>query len=1013
MKQFQSFRLDTNDECLWREGQRLALTRKAFAVLNYLVEQAGRVVTKEELMEAVWPETFVQEEILKTYVRMLRKTLGDNAQHPLFIETQQGRGYRFIAEVAEETSGETSGEQVGADSHAHHLFDREDDWRQLQAWYEKARSGERQIIFITGEAGIGKTALTEAFLARTAAQAQVRIASAQCIESYREQEAYYPILEALGRLCRGPRRDEMVALLAKYAPTWLVQFPALVTPAHRATLQREILGATRERMQRELCEALEALTAETPLLLVLEDLHWADYSTVDLVATLARRQEPARLMLLATYRPVEIILAQHPLKQLKQELQIRHRCEELALELLSEAAVTEYLAARFPGHSFPAKFSGLIYRQTEGNPLFVVTVVDYLLGHDLLREASETHIWQLKVTLDQVSSAVPKSLQQIIERQFERLTVDEREWLNVASVVGYEFTAFAVAGGGQDQASVEDCCDRLAQRQLLLRAVGLVELPDGSVSGVYQFTHSLYREVLYRLCSQAAKVRFHLRIGQALEQLWNGNRAEIASELARHFQAGRDYARAVQYLRLAAENDVRRCAYREAVAILETALEAAAKLPEATRGQAELEVLEQLAGVHNNLGDKSKAMELYETLVERASALEQHDVEVRALICLSDVMKWFDGPRAVELCDRAARISGRLDNELLRIETEARLSYLHIAAFGWRRDLADTISERLERLRRAGDPKRFASIASLYGFVQLVSGDYEGAERSAAEALPLLVQAGDAVTYTVSYSDRGRALMKLGRVGDALRMFRELLALVDRNGDRLSSALGRIVLAMIHCEAFDFAGASALCQINVPLVRATQVKLAMQRSLLTIGVAEMGLGNYDRALEALLEMRALYEDTAAPLAWYWRIYMHGALSELWLARGDVAAARQEAEWFRELSDRNADQAWQARARQTSARVALGGGDWARAGREITEALALIEGRIAPLAAWRIYETAAELYEQMDRSDQAEHYLQLRNATLRGLADSLAEDEPLRQSILDAISKRAPQIAASH
>jgi predicted ATPase/DNA-binding winged helix-turn-helix (wHTH) protein len=628
MKQFHSFRLDTNDECLWREGQRLALTRKAFAVLNYLVEQAGHLVTKEELMEAVWPETFVQEEILKTYVRKLRQTLGDNAQYPLFIETHQGRGYRFIAEVAEETLYKP----VDADSYAPHLFDREDEWRQLQAWYEKARNGERQIIFISGEAGIGKTALTEAFLSRTAAQGQVRTATAQCVASYREQEPYYPILEALGRLCRGPGSDHMVELLAKYAPTWLVQFPALVTPALRQTLQLEIIGATGGRMLRELCEFLEALTVETPLLLVLEDLHWADYSTVDLISALARRLEPARLMLLATYRPVEIILAQHPLKQLKHELQIRHRCEELPLELLTEAAVTEYLAARFTGHPFPANLSGLIYRQTEGNPLFVVTLADDLQRHNLLREESKTHTWELKVTLDQFSSAVPKSLQQIIEGQFEQLTSDERAWLDVASVAGSEFNAFGVAGGSLDQARVEDCCDGLARRQLLVRNVGLVELPDGSVSGVYQFTHSLYREVLYRGCSQAAKVRFHQRIGQALEQLWSGDRVEMASELARHFQEGRDYARAVRYLRLAAENATHRCAYREAVAILERALEAADKLPEATRREAELAVLEQLAEVQNNLDDKAKAKGLHEALVERPSAVGQHEVEARGLV---------------------------------------------------------------------------------------------------------------------------------------------------------------------------------------------------------------------------------------------------------------------------------------------------------------------------------------------------------------------------------------------
>jgi DNA-binding winged helix-turn-helix (wHTH) protein len=258
MKQFQTFRLDTNDECLWREGQRLALTRKAFGVLNYLVEQAGHLVTKEELMEAVWPETFVQEEILKTYVRKLRQTLGDSAQHPLFIETQQGRGYRFIAEVAEETFDEP----VDAETRAPHLLDRENEWRQLQGWYEKSQTGERQIIFVSGEAGIGKTALTEAFLSRTAALSQVRTASAQCVASYREQEPYYPILEALGRLCCGPGGDLMSSCWRSMRQPGSCNFH----PSHPAPrpAARNAPGA-RAGGARELCEALEAFTGNTTL----------------------------------------------------------------------------------------------------------------------------------------------------------------------------------------------------------------------------------------------------------------------------------------------------------------------------------------------------------------------------------------------------------------------------------------------------------------------------------------------------------------------------------------------------------------------------------------------------------------------------------------------------------------------------------------------------------------------------------------------------------------------------
>src|SRR5262249_51182285 len=132
--------------------------------------------------------------------------------------------------------------------------------------------------------------------------AEIRIARGQCIEGYGSKEAYYPVLEALSGLCRGEGGDVIVEILAAQAPTWLVQFPALLTPDHGEILQREVLGATRERMLREIGDALEAIASRHPLLVVLEDLQWVDYSTVDLISVLARRRTAAKVMVVGTYR---------------------------------------------------------------------------------------------------------------------------------------------------------------------------------------------------------------------------------------------------------------------------------------------------------------------------------------------------------------------------------------------------------------------------------------------------------------------------------------------------------------------------------------------------------------------------------------------------------------------------------------------------------------------------------------------------------------------------------------
>src|SRR5713101_2397134 len=291
MKEFPPFRLDTVNQCLSRSDgvaeERILLAPKAFAVLRYLVEHPGRLVSHDELLGALWPKTYVQPEVLKSHIAAIRAVLGDDARKPMFIETLSRRGYRFIAPVTEGTAARRtlpSGPGKGR-------VGRDGPLAELHQCLGRMSNSERQIVFVTGEPGIGKTAMAVAFIDRAAGEVpDARIARGQCIEGYGSKEAYYPMLEALGGLCRGEGGDAIVQTLAAQAPTWLVQFPALLTPDHGETLRREVLGATRERMLREIGDALETIASRSPLVFVFEDLQWVDYSTVDLISVLARRR---------------------------------------------------------------------------------------------------------------------------------------------------------------------------------------------------------------------------------------------------------------------------------------------------------------------------------------------------------------------------------------------------------------------------------------------------------------------------------------------------------------------------------------------------------------------------------------------------------------------------------------------------------------------------------------------------------------------------------------------------
>src|SRR5262249_3083970 len=155
----------------------------------------------------------------------------------------------------------------------------------------------------------------------------VGIGHGQCIDHYGAGEAYLPLFSVLGQLCREPGGKQLVHLLSQHAPTWLIQMPALLTDEELTALQRKTTGATKDRMLRELAEALEVVTAKRPLVLVLEDLHWSDPSTLDFLTIVARQREPARLLVIGTYRPSEVFASGHPLRTVIQELLGHRQCQ--------------------------------------------------------------------------------------------------------------------------------------------------------------------------------------------------------------------------------------------------------------------------------------------------------------------------------------------------------------------------------------------------------------------------------------------------------------------------------------------------------------------------------------------------------------------------------------------------------------------------------------------------------------------------------------------------------------
>jgi len=1000
MKAFGYFRLDTLDQCLWREDVRIALTPKVFAVLRHLVDHPGRLVTQEELLDAIWPETYVQPEILRKYILELRKVLGDDPKSPRFIETLPKRGYRFLAAMEESPLAHAPAGVPGP-------VGRDGELTALDGHLRMALHSQRRLVLVTGEAGVGKSTLLDAFEQRLAGHDGMRIARGQCVEGFGGKEAYYPVLEAFGQLIRSPTAEGIIRILASQAPTWLIQFPSLLKAEQREALQREILGATRERMVREICEALELLTATDPLALVLEDLHWADPSTLDLISALARRRGPCKLLVLGTYRPVDVILLQSPLKALRQDLVLHKLCFEIALERLTERDVAGYLATEFPG-KLPAGLAELVYRHSEGNPLFMTAIVSDLLKSGLLIQEEES--WQLTAPLEQIVPDVPETLQQMLEIRVERLSEIEQRVLKSASIAGRRFSVWSVAAMlNTGMAEAEDICDSLTQRQQFLRPGRAAGVLGAGQSAHYEFRHSLYREALYRRIPEGQRARWHRRLAERAEELLphsNGLAAsetalELASELALHFEQGRDFERAARYFILSAENAGRRYAHRDAAAILKHALGLLSGIaPDAARSL-EIEILERISDARYAVGDLDGSGEADGTVVALAEERGLKAAQVNALTRLARVMAFSDPDACVTVCERAVRVCSTHDDPLLKARTEMLAGTWQIITNGWSKQQAERCAAARKKITELLGPEKPAYHEILYAHVQALHGEYRDAYEIARSGLERAAETRSLVVYLSSLSSLALALMHLGWWGELRGAVESGMELAEKNGNQPWRALFAAMLGWLHMQSFDFAGARRIAEGLLQTHAEEPAGQVRTIAKLTIAYADLASGQAESALPLFLKVRDRQRTPKFFLQWYWRMISEFGLVGAYLELGNLEQASTAAEQFLEDALTTDDPALRAPAWDAMARVAARKGEVKRTFECMEQAFASLEHHDLPSVAWRLHATAAKLHIQIRDFEVSERHCQEATSSLKRAAASFGARDPLRQSLLGA------------
>jgi DNA-binding winged helix-turn-helix (wHTH) protein len=630
---FSEFDLDEANACLLRGGTAVALPPTPFNLLCALARHPGMLLTKDALLDAVWGHQFVSESVLKTAISDLRNALGDNPREPRFIETVPRRGYRFIAPAAAPMR-EQSPAQVAATASAQlpsirlpagmadsaPFIGRADAVARLQSTWSHVGAGQRAVVWVAGEPGIGKSTLVEHFAAGLGG---VAVARGQCVEHYGTGEPYLPVLEALAELCR--KDASLTALLRTVAPTWLLQLPWLGTAEERDALRRELAGVGPDRMLREMGELLDRYTEQRPLLLVTEDLHWSDRATIQLIDHVARRRGRACLMWLATFRVAEVIATGHPLNALRRELRLQRKAQEIVLDPFSETEVAHCIAQRSPSLALDEAFVRALHERTEGVPLFVSSVITEVMERSDDDEAG--------VAARLATVAVPENLAAIIDHHIDRLDTEQRALLAAAAVCGVEFRVDTLASVlARDSASVAMACEELVRGQVWLAAPrtgdasALQELP-------HAFKHALFRQVLYDRTPPSARQQLHRDVGMALERERAAGAPVPASELAMHFDRGRQTMAALRCYAEAAEAALLNFSPAACMGLAERAR---ALVPQAPQGlerdalELTLATLEGMSAFHS-LGVGAQATSAFERAYALLAVAPDHPMRARLL----------------------------------------------------------------------------------------------------------------------------------------------------------------------------------------------------------------------------------------------------------------------------------------------------------------------------------------------------------------------------------------------
>lgn len=783
---------------------------------------------------------------------------------------------------------------------------RAEELSQLQKSFERAKSGDGGAVFVTGGTGTGKTSLVEQFLLDVSVEApETQIAVGTASEQFGSGEPYQPFVEAFEELIGSgaepqeetSRKEQLKELAASVAPYWISAVPvagnvaAAVWETAREVKEKVEGGPAgtetktppnEETLFYQYTELVFRAAEQAPIVLFLDDLHWADEATCSLLGHLARRVDDRRVLLLGTYRPAEVQMEGHPVKKTRQELERYGVSQRIELEPLETAPLAELVEEELGAPPSP-ELLHFLERHAGTTPLFFKELLQWAVEQNLCRRIGGE--FDLVEHPDEID--VPRSAKSTVEKRLDRLDEDVERILEYASVQGDEFDSTVLSRLlDMDELELEERLQALVRHHRLISPIGERDFPSGDFATVYRFRHSLFQDVLHGNLFGKRRVLLHRKTAEILEELYGEQTEAVDYALSVHYDRGRRPEKAFRSALRAADSAASVYAHTDALELLERARK------NAPGPEGEVEVLERLAEQHRILGRYPRALHELEQAMEVARELEDSGrvISLRRQACY------------IEL-DYGQRVASDLYDELTELAEEAREAdeneelcrilwcYRRLPNLDHPRTL-EALEEALEIARTFEQDDLVAHAELSLGGALALGPDPEQAQVHLEEALTLYEELDDRTFVGHCHNAMAVVHCRLGDYEAAKEAYGAAMDAFEEVGDPVESASVRNNLGVVLTRTGERKEAEEVLTKALELDERLEASARIGGPLLNLARLHQMNGELEQASKYWKRLLEVAEEIG-----YWtdKVVALSGLGQVHLASGRLEEARSSLE----------------------------------------------------------------------------------------------------------------------